>query len=356
MTDHDIETLVRQAVAEEASQAVDASTVLAGLQRGRRPRRRPIALIAAAGLAVAAVAVAVVVPTLATQDAPPSTQVAAPAPVVGQNILLIGLDNDVHTDSVVLARLGADGALSAISLPRDLLADIPGQGPGRLNSAYASAHQAAMEQGRDENAAAAAGAERLVQTVEGLSGVEIDHYASVDMAGFDRISTAVGGVEVCLNAASKNDVTGDRFPAGKQTLSGEQALAFLRQRHGLLKGDLDRVVRQQAFLKSLVAKVVGDPKKLASVVASVREHIKVDQGWDLVAFAGSLTAGVSLRTATLPVIDEPIAIPGGGGVAMGPDPSARTFVRDFLAGPAAGSSTSASPAPSSGTAETSCVN
>jgi LCP family protein required for cell wall assembly len=350
MTDHDIEVLVRQAVADEASTAVDAGTVLAGLRQGRSRRRRPIALIAAAGLAVAAVAVAVVVPVLAGRDAPPppSQQVARPAPMTAQNILLIGLDERANTDAVVLLRLGGDGVLNAVSLPRDSLVDIPGLGHESLNSAYPVARQSAVDRGADEATAAAEGAKSLVATVEQLTGVEVDHYAAVEMAGLGRISSAVGGVEVCLREPSQDSFSGADFPAGRKVLTGDQALAFVRQRHDLPQGDLDRVVRQQAFLKSLAAKVIGDPQKLTAALAAVRDNVRVDQGWDVAAFASGLASGVSTRTATIPVNEQS----GGPGLVL--DPAAvRTFVGEFLAGPAP------STQPPSGTpaqGELPCVN
>jgi LCP family protein required for cell wall assembly len=347
MTDHDIEILIRQAVADEASHAVDAGSVLHELQRrGRSRGRRPIALVAAAGLAAAAVAVAVIVPLSASRDTP---QVAAPPAEAGQNVLLIGLDGDTNTDSVVLAHVGADGAVSAVSLPRDALVTIPGQGTNKLNSAYATARQGALEHG--SAAADAEGAKALVATVEQLTGVDIAHYASVDMTGFDGISRAVGGVEVCLSAPSQDPFSGADFPAGRQTLVGEQALAFLRQRHGLPRGDLDRVVRQQAFLSALVAKVLDDPSKLAGLVTMVRDRIHVDEGWDLVGFAQRLTAGAGVRTATIPVGEEPTTVPGGAGQALPTDPAAvRAFVAGFFTG-------GPSSAPGSGTpASSPCVS
>ena len=88
--------------------------------------------------------------------------------------------------------------------------------------------------------AGAAGARTAIGAVEGLTGLTITHFAAVNLAGFAQISEAIGGVPVCLNKAVDDSFSGAKFSAGQQTVSGPQALAFVRQRHGLPGGDLDR--------------------------------------------------------------------------------------------------------------------
>ncbi|MFS8582929.1 MAG: LCP family protein, partial [Limnochordales bacterium] len=110
-------------------------------------------------------------------------------------------------------------------------------------------------------------------TVEELTGRKIDNYASVNLLGFYEITEAVGGVEVCLKQATSDKDSGADFAAGHQTISGGDALAFVRQRHGLPRGDLDRIVRQQAFMAGLAKKVLStqtltDPDKLNDLVAA----------------------------------------------------------------------------------------
>lgn len=322
------EALIREAIATEADQAVDHRTVLANLH-AKRSRRRPIALIAAATLTVAAAAVAVIVPLAADRTTSPVDPAAPPA--APQTMLLIGLDGSTHTDSVVLARVGPDGAVSAASLPRDSLVDIPGVGRDKLNMVYTLAHATAQAEGGDGDAA---GAQALVRTVEGLTGVAIDHYAAVDMAAFGALADAVGGVEVCLRAAAEDDLSGIDLPAGRQSLDGTQSLAFLRQRFGLINGDLDRITRQQAFLHSLATKVAGtdDPAELARLVELARTHVRTDPDWDLLAFARQLTPTV--RTATIPV---PASVSTGNGHGFPIDPAAvKAFATEFFADRPAG--------------------
>jgi LCP family protein required for cell wall assembly len=338
----DLETLVRQAIAAEASQAVEPAAVLAGLQRGVRPRRRPTtALVAMVGLAVVAGVVAVAVPLTAARTRSDAGNTAPPA-AAEQNILLVGMDGYDNTDSLVLARMGASGTLRAVSLPRDSAVDIPGHGVDRLNSAYRTAK--AANHGSDT-----AGAEGLVATVEALTGVRIDHYAVLDMSGLDRLGTAVGGVEVCLRAASHDTITGADFPAGRQVLSGPALLNFVRQRHGLPNNDLDRIVRQQAVLRALAAKL-ADPAvhaRLDTLVAVVRADIRTDPGLDLAGTLRRLASSTSVQAATIPVGTDPAAETRG---MLAVDPAAvRAFVGDFLAAPP---SAPATPSPG----DVSCVN
>ena len=119
-----------------------------------------------------------------------------------------------------------------------------------------------------------AGRKGLIKAIHELSGITVDHYAEVGLLGFVLLTDAVGGVEVCLKEATKDEFSGADFPAGKQTLTGATGLAFVRQRHGLPRGDLDRIVRQQAYMASLVSKVLStgtltSPAKLASLGSAV---------------------------------------------------------------------------------------
>src|SRR4051812_22768862 len=104
------EMLIRQAVTDEANEAVDAATVLAGLREARPKRRRTGMLVAVAGFAVAAAVVAVVVPLTASRETapvPPASAPNKPVPVTEENILLVGLDEADRTDTIILVRHNA---------------------------------------------------------------------------------------------------------------------------------------------------------------------------------------------------------------------------------------------------------
>jgi LCP family protein required for cell wall assembly len=308
------------------------------------------------------------------QDGLTTADVLDPDAAAGtdQNILLVGLDTrtDAHgdplpqalldslhagsatdggddTDTIIVLHVPADGsAVTAVSIPRDSYVQLAdGYGTHKINSAYARSAAAARTRLAAGGAtgpslevqAAAAGARTAIRTVEQFTGLTITHYAAVDLAGFAALSRAVGGVPVCLAAPVHDTYSGADFPAGRQTVQGAQALAFVRQRHGLPNGDLDRIRRQQAFLAGLAsttlsADVLTDPTKLQAVISAVQGSLTIDQGWDLLGFAGQLrglTSGaISFRT--IPVESEALRTKSDGD-AVEVDPArVRAFVHDLV--------------------------
>ncbi|SMD21608.1 LCP family protein [Kibdelosporangium aridum] len=328
------ELLIRQAIAAEAEQAVDSGTVLANLRQGAKPRRRRVWIVAVAGGAVAAGIAAVVIPlTAAREAAPPATsETVTPPPVsTEKSLLLLGIDGFDHPDAIVLARFGTDGSIRAVSLPRDT-----GISPGsKLNSAYAKAG------GGD------AGARATVAEVEKLTGVRADHYATVDMAQFPALSSAIGGVEVCLRTAVKERYSAADFRAGKQILSGAQALAFLRQRHGLPNGDLDRIARHQAFLRGLITKLSdSDLQQLTALFEVLKQTVHTDPQLPLIDLVRALTSTSSVALGTIPWT----SVDGYQGMLVVDPSQVRQFTADYLTGKPATTAPPAS-APSDG-----CVN
>jgi len=143
--------------------------------------------------------------------------------------------------------------------------------------------------------------------VQAFTGMKIDHYAEVNLLGFYLLSNAVGGVPVCLNQATQDSFSGADFPAGPQDVQGSSALAFVRQRHGLPGGDLDRVRRQQAFLAGAVGKILSvgtltDPAQLNDLVAAVNRSVIFDKDFSVLTFAEQLTnlSSGNINFETLP--------------------------------------------------------
>ncbi len=146
-----------------------------------------------------------------------------------------------------------------------------------------------------------AGRAAAVATVEQLTGVHIDHFAEINLDGFYELAKVLGGVQVCLKNAVPLDTYSGFYAkrAGYQHLNAKMALAFVRQRHGLLNGDLDRTHRQQAFLNSVMQQlrtqgVLGDLTKINSLLSVARQYVITDSGWNLLDFATqmrSLTSG-----------------------------------------------------------------
>lgn len=189
-----------------------------------------------------------------------------------------------RTDSMMILHVGGNGD-TLVSLPRDSNVTIPtykGSGSGKtfpgtgrqvkLNAAYAED-----------------GPTLLVRTIEYNTGLHIDHYVEIGFAGFANIVDAVGGVEMTLDQGFKDKYSGADFKAGKQTLNGEQALAFVRTRHAFAASDLQRTKNQQKFLSALAHQVatpgtVLNPFKLYPTMGSGLDSLTVDKDmslWDL---------------------------------------------------------------------------
>ena len=225
------------------------------------------------------------------------------------------------TDTMILVRIpNGGGRASAVSFPRDTMVDLGKAYGGRqkLNSAWGRAKNVAAAQLQKqglkdpkeiEKQSTAAGQKFLVETIGRLSGISVDHYAEVNLLGFFVITQAVGGVDVCLKApVNDKDYSGAVFPAGRQTIQGGDALAFVRQRHELKRGDLDRVVRQQVFMSGLAQKMLGsgtlsNPSKMSALVEAVKKSVVLDKGWDVINFAQEMQniSGGNIDFQTIPV-------------------------------------------------------
>lgn len=154
-----------------------------------------------------------------------------------------------RTDTIMVLHVPEHGPSALISLPRDTYAEIPGHGANKLNAAYAWG-----------------GPALLVQTVEALTGLHVDHYAEIGLGGVATIVDAVGGVELCMDPA----VNKVNFPVndhdsgmvwdapGCKTVDGAQSLAFARMRKSDLEYDIGRAKRQQQLIAS-VAHTVANP-------------------------------------------------------------------------------------------------
>lgn len=192
------------------------------------------------------------------------------APIVNDsvNFMLMGIDDGQggtgRSDSLMLAHLSGDRkSLTVISFPRDLWVPIPGHKVGKINWAYHFG-----------------GTPLAAQTLEQLVGVQIDHAARVNFDSFVSLTDSLGGVTVYNPWAST--VGDERFDKGEITVSGERALAYVRQRHGLPNGDLDRAYRQRSVVKAIVVKatqpeVIANPVLFNDVVSTFAKAVQVDE-------------------------------------------------------------------------------
>lgn len=341
---------------------------------------------------------------MATSDALPAADrpAAADVPDAPFTALLVGLDSrtdtagqplpqeildqmhagpdegQLHTDTIILLHVprGPAPRAVAISFPRDSYVDIAGaSGKHKINSAYGRAYAEAERTMTGPQAPTTTPAERdrrareagrraLVDTLLDLTGIHVDHLAEVNLAGFIEITDAVGGVPVCLNGPVREERSGIDLPAGPQTVQGSSALAFVRQRHGLTGGDLDRIGRQQAFLSgladaALTSGLLTDPARLARLSQAVGRYVVLDRGWSSRALMDQvrrLAAG-EIRFETIPVGTSGLDTPYDG-IAVQVDPDeVRGFVQQRIpvhssdplpAPPTPGPATTTGPGPTAG--------
>ncbi|MER6066870.1 LCP family protein [Streptomyces sp. NPDC001792] len=207
-----------------------------------------------------------------------------------QNILLIGSDTRAgdgnsaygrdlgseRSDTTILLHLAANRrSATAVSLPRDLMVDIPGcrQPDGSRSQPVFAMFNHAFQLG---------GSACTIRTVEKLTGIRIDHHVVVDFSGFKEMVDAVDGVQVCLKEPIDDKAALLKLPAGKVRLNGEQALGFVRARKSLGNGsDTERMERQQRFLGALVDKmqsndVLLNPVKLYPVLDAATSSLTTD--------------------------------------------------------------------------------
>ncbi|MDT7770698.1 MAG: hypothetical protein QOI30_3715, partial [Mycobacterium sp.] len=208
---------------------------------------------------------------------------------------------------------------TAISIPRDTYVSAPGLGKTKINGVYGQTKEEKRVSLVESGVAAAeaetqgteAGREALIKTVGDLTGVTVDHYAEIGLLGFALITDALGGVTVCLKEPVFEPLSGADFPAGWQKLNGPQALSFVRQRHELPRGDLDRVVRQQVVMASLAHQVISgktlsSPATMNRLQQAIQRSVVLSSGWDIMDFVNQLQklAAGKIAFATIPVLDE----------------------------------------------------
>jgi LCP family protein required for cell wall assembly len=186
------------------------------------------------------------------------------------NYVLLGSDSrdpgnegNGRSDTIMLVHLNAKRTKAYIvSFPRDMYVNIPGYGRNKINAAFAFG-----------------GTPLAVRTLESLTGVRMDHVALIDFEGFIRLTQDLHGVTVMNKTAFSSH--GFDFPTGKITISGEEALWFVRERHQLPGGDLDRAENQRNVIKAIVqkglsAKVISDPATFTTFLGNVAKYLTVD--------------------------------------------------------------------------------
>ena len=242
-----------------------------------------------------------------------------------------GVENGVggqDTNTLILIHIFAGGQKAVgFSIPRDDWVTFPqpydGQSQGKIDQAYGLAWAQSLNQtanssmSKDQRYLQAneAGQAATIATVTALTGVHVDHFAEVNLAGFYELAQTFGGIEACLKSYNGGQNLHDANSgfnqphAGYLYLSPPQALAFVRERDNLPNGDLDRTHRQQAVIDYVIWKlehegIFSDLGQLTSLLGVAKKYVITDSGWQILTFATEMKAltGKNLTFQTAPVI------------------------------------------------------
>ena len=208
-----------------------------------------------------------------------------------------GTDKDIgganRADTIILVHTEPDRQQAVIlHFPRDLWVNIPGVGMGKINGAFAG--------GVDGG-----GPQLVARSVEDLTGIRIHHILYVNLAGFERIVDAMGGVPMCVDRPMYDELTGLDIPeAGCFEFNGYQALSYVRSRQtgeGCPIPDFVRIQRQQRFLRAVLNKVLQPSQvvNLPQLVPAVLSNMRPDPGLDPadLAYLASQLQGVNTGAA-----------------------------------------------------------
>lgn len=184
-----------------------------------------------------------------------------------------------RSDTTLLFHISGDRTrVIGMSIPRDSLVTLPmcKNSQGVQQGGYTGRFNEAFDIG---------GPGCTIKAVEELTGIYVDHFIVVDFNGFKDMVDAVGGVEVCLEEPVDDVNSGLKLPAGKQTVSGEDALAYVRARETLGDGsDIQRIQRQQDFISSMIRKitsagVITNPIKLFNLLDAGTKSLSTDKSF-----------------------------------------------------------------------------
>lgn len=250
------------------------------------------------------------------------------------NLLIMGSDsregegNDAYgavggarSDTTLLVHLYNDrkDAL-VVSIPRDSMVEIAGctKPDGSTTRPYSTKFNAAFAFG---------GPVCTIKTIEKLTSVRIDNFVVVDFKAFKTVVDAIGGVEVCLTTPAYDPVIPGRggsgldLPAGFSTISGEQALAFVRARETLGDGsDLSRIKRQQDFIASMIRGMtekglLTNPQMIYRVLGAITSSIQTNPEFASIQALQNFALSLgSLSPSRISFVTLPYELRGDGNV------------------------------------------
>ena len=227
--------------------------------------------------------------------------------------LHVGFDEGtLNSDSIMLLHIGS-GRPVLVSIPRDSYVDIPGHGWNKINAALAYG-----------------GASLLIQTVENTTGLNINHYMGIGFGGLVTVVNKIGGVPICLKTALDDSYSGVHLSAGCHNLNGDQALAFVRDRHSFATQDLQRIQDQRAFLSALLNKATSpgvylNPFTALPFGSTAASSMSVDTGTSLLDLVHAASALRGPETGTVPIADSNYETSAGDAVLWNKTQATKLF-------------------------------
>ena len=216
-------------------------------------------------------------------DTPGTTYLLAGSDSRADGAVKDGFDESERADSIMLVNVAPNGQTVALSIPRDTYAEIPGVGWDKINASYAYG-----------------GPQLLVETVEKLTGLTVDHFVQIGMGAVPDMVDAVGGVELCYDNDADDQYSGLTWTAGCHTVDGTTALQFSRMRYQDPEGDIGRTKRQRQVISKVISSAASpstliNPAKTLRVERAGSKSFTVDEDSSVFTVASLVWA---LRSAS----------------------------------------------------------
>jgi LCP family protein required for cell wall assembly len=234
-----------------------------------------------------------------------------------ENQLALGHDiSGQRSDTILLLHAPANGTRpTLVSMPRDSYVPIPGHGYNKLNAAYALG-----------------GPKLLVQTVQNVTGLPINHYMGIGFGGLVSVVNDIGGVRVCLPGPMKDPKAGLNLKAGCHVLNGDQALGFVRTRN-FGDSDLQREQDQRVLIKGILSKMtspgtLANPFAVIPAASGAASAITIDQGTGLTQLISVAFALRNPVTTTVPIANAGLSTAVGSAVEWN-HTAAKQFFNDL---------------------------
>ena len=211
-------------------------------------------------------------------DTPGTTYLLAGSDSRADGAVQDGFNESERADSIMLVNVAPNGQKVALSIPRDTYAEIPGVGWDKINASYAYG-----------------GPQLLVETVEKLTGLTVDHFVQIGMGAVPDMVDAVGGVELCYDNDADDQYSGLTWTAGCHTVDGTTALQFSRMRYQDPEGDIGRTKRQRQVISKVISSAASpstllNPAKTLRVERAGSKSFTIDEDSSVMTVASLVWA------------------------------------------------------------------